>query len=141
MEKLSLQDIRPLLEPFQPLQWVLDKDTIAVYPCFDPEPVRLQQGESLTLSDGPAVILSGSGTSSQEGQSSPLKPGDLTGCIRDTNSSALLPTHPTFTAGSPDTVLLCMGKRVLDGTCFGMSCGSMHLRTREMIVRYLDGHR
>ena len=146
MRKLSLHKVQAMPEAGKYVDWIQPWVEESLHNCLRFLALALEPFEKFNT-DGCACLLA-DGSGSVEGRK--IGSGTSFGIIREalgadsaagnrenSGEGIVIPVPQWFKAET-ECVILCFNTNIFNNICFGLGCGSMHTRIREMILDSLQ---
>lgn len=127
MRAIGLDELRTLKETKEAIGWVLPWLEEPLMHCFQFLALELEPFEKF-FSDGAACLLV-SGAGSIDGRQ--IQQNTSFG-VREEDGKYR--PAPAWFRAEEKSILFCFNTNIFHNVCFGMGCGGMHTRIREMVI-------
>lgn len=131
MRTLTLKELQNMTEVEENLNWVPPWQEEALLRCFKFIALELDPFEKFNSDGGACILVKGAGKIGEVN----IFPSTSFGVSRVGEAS--WESRPEWFQASETSIVLCLNFNIFNNVCFGMGCGSMHVRVREMITSHL----
>ena len=127
MRKIEWEELKRMPQAGSFVNWIQPWVEEALFSCFQFLALELEPAEKFNSDGGVCLLAAGSGRA--DGKR--IGTGEAFGMVREKEKAVCV---PQWFRAEETTVLLCFNTNIFDNVCFGMGCGGMHTRIREMIL-------
>lgn len=128
MRKIGLEELKKRKDAGHYADWLLPWTQEALFHCFSFLVLELLPYDMFYSDGGICLLATGEGMIGQE-----LLRAESVFGIQPAGESIAI--YPELYKAREESILLCFNKNITGPTCFGMGCGGMHTRFRDIILQ------
>ena len=127
MKIIEFEELKKMPIAGRYVDWILPWVEESLFSCFQFLALELEPFEKYNSDGGVCLLASGTGTA--EGRQ--ITDGSVFGLE---NTSGIWQTRPEWFRAEQSSIILCLNTNIFDNVCFGMGCGAMHTRMRNLVI-------